>query len=85
MVHRELYHRRRKYLSLPKKGIERLYKNVVDIKPQFVDDLLLETLLTTVVENLHAVSHLKHEIDIYGTYICKRFWNNLQGISEAHI
>ena len=48
-------------VSLLKKGIERLYKNVMDIHPQFVDDLLLETLLTTVVENLHAVSHLKHE------------------------
>ena len=33
----------------------------MDINPQFVDDLLLGTLLTTVVENLHAVSHLKHE------------------------
>ena len=37
-------------VSLLKKGIERLYKNVMDINPQFVDDLLLETLLTTVVE-----------------------------------
>ena len=77
MVHRELYHRRRKYLCLLKKGIERLYKNVVDINPQFVDDLLLETLLTTVVENLHAVSHLKHETFTVLTYaqdfgtICK--------------
>ena len=33
----------------------------MDINPQFVDDLLLGTWLTTVVENLHAVSHLKHE------------------------
>ena len=64
-------------VSLLKKGIERLYKNVVDINPQFVDDLLLETLLTTVVENLHAVSHLKHETFTVLTYaqdfgaICK--------------
>lgn len=64
-------------VSLLKKGIERLYKNVMDINPQFVDDLLLETLLTTVVENLHAVSHLKHETFTVLTYaqdfgtICK--------------
>lgn len=64
-------------VSLLKKGIERLYKSVMDINPQFVDDLLLETLLTTEVENLHAVSHLKHETFTVLTYaqdfgtICK--------------
>ena len=51
-------------VSLLKKGIDRLYKNVV----QFVDDLLLETLLTTAVENLHAVSHFKHEAFTALTY-----------------
>ena len=40
----------------------------MDINPQFVDDLLLGTLLTTVVENLHAVSHLKHETFTVLTY-----------------
>ena len=49
----------------------------MDVNPQFVDDLLLETLLTTEVENLHAVSHLKHETFTVITYahdfgtICK--------------
>ena len=47
MVHRELYHR--------------LYKNVIYVNLQFADDMLLETLLTTQVENLHAVSLFKHE------------------------
>ena len=64
-------------LSLLKKGTDRLYKNVVDVNPQFVDDLLLETLLTTEVENLHAVSHFKLETFTVLTYaqdfetICK--------------
>ena len=35
--------------------------NVMDVNPEFVDDILLETLLTTQVENLHAVSDFKHE------------------------
>ena len=29
-----------------KKGMERLYKNVMDVNSQFVDDMLLEKLLT---------------------------------------
>ena len=64
-------------VSLFKKGIDRLYKNVMDINPQVVHDLLLETLTTTVVENLHVVSHFKHEKSTVITYaqdfgtICK--------------
>ena len=64
-------------VSLLKEGMDRPYKNVMDVNPQFVDDLLLETLLTTKVENLHAVSHLKHETFAVLTYaqdfgtICK--------------
>ena len=48
-------------MSLLKKGMDRLYKNVMDINPKFVDDLLLKPLLTTEVEILHAVSHFEHE------------------------
>ena len=44
----------------------RQYKNVMDINQQFVDDLLLETLLTTV--NLQADSHFKHETFTVLTY-----------------
>ena len=64
-------------VSLLKEGMDRVHKNVMDVNPQFVDDLLLETLLTTKVENLHAVSHLKHETFTVLTYaqdfgtICK--------------
>ena len=38
-----------------------LLKKGMDVNPEFADDILLETLLTTQVENLHAVSHFKHE------------------------
>ena len=48
-------------VSLLKEGMDRLYMNVMDVNPEFADDILLETLLTTQVENLHAVSHFKHE------------------------
>lgn len=49
-------------VSLLKKGTDRLYMNVMDVNPEFADDILLRTLLTTQVEKLHAVSHFKHEI-----------------------
>ena len=48
-------------VSLLKKGMDRLYMNVIDVDPEFADDILLVTLLKTQVENLHAVSHFKHE------------------------
>ena len=40
-------------VSLLKKGMDRLYMNVMDVNPEFADDIMLET--------LHAVSHFKHE------------------------
>ena len=48
-------------VSLLRKGMDRLYMNVIDVDPEFADDILLVTLLKTQVENLHAVSHFKHE------------------------
>ena len=48
-------------VSLLKKGMDRLYRKVMDVDLLFGDDLLLETLLTTEVENLHTVSHFKHK------------------------
>ena len=48
-------------VSSLKKGMDRLYMNVIDVNPEFADDILLETLLTTQFEKLHAVSHFKHE------------------------
>ena len=49
-------------LTLLRKGINRLIENISSINPSFVDLVELLTLLTTQVENLHAVSHLKNEI-----------------------
>ena len=48
-------------VSLLKKGMDRLYMNLIDVYLKFADDILLETLLTTQVENLYVVSHFKHE------------------------
>ena len=42
-------------------GMHRLHNNIVSIKNDYLEDFELCTLLTTVVENLHAVSHFKHE------------------------
>ena len=36
-------------VSLLKKGMDRLYMNVIDVDPEFADDILLVTLLTTQV------------------------------------
>ena len=38
-----------------------LIKSINSINPLFIDQVKLLTLLTTQVENLHTVSHFKHE------------------------
>ena len=48
-------------LTLLRKGMKRLIEKISSINPSFVDLVELLTLLTTQVENLHAVSHFKHE------------------------
>ena len=45
-------------LTLLRKGMNRLIENITSINPSFID---LVELLTTQVENLHAVSHFKLE------------------------
>ena len=45
-------------LTLLRKGMNKLIENITSINPSFID---LVELLTTQVENLHAVSHFKHE------------------------
>ena len=39
-------------VSLLKKRMDRLYMNMMDVNPEFTDDILLETLLTMHVKNL---------------------------------
>ena len=48
-------------LNLLEQGTRRLHDSITIINKDFLDDVELCTLLTTVVENLHAVSHFKHE------------------------
>ena len=43
------------------KGLTRMVDNIPSIDPSYADIVNLETLLTTLVENIHAVSHFKHE------------------------
>ena len=38
-----------------------LTSNVTTVNPNYKDTIDWKTLLTTIVENLHAVSHFKHE------------------------
>ena len=48
-------------LKLLEEGMRRLYNSIASINNDYLQDIELSTLLTAVVENLHAVSHLKHE------------------------
>ena len=48
-------------LVLLEQGMRRLQDNVKNINEEYFGDIDLRTLLTTLVENLHAVSHLKNE------------------------
>ena len=48
-------------LTLLRKGMNGLIENISSINHSFVDLVELLTLMTTQVENLHAVSHFKHE------------------------
>ena len=49
-------------LVLLEKGMRRLQDNVKNINEKYLGEIDLRTLLTTLVENLHAVSHFKNEI-----------------------
>ena len=48
-------------LELLEQGMARLQNNLKNINEDYVGDVDLRTLLTTIVENLHAVSHFKNE------------------------
>ena len=48
-------------LKLLEEGMRRLYNSIASINNDYLQDIELSTLLTTAVENLHAVSHFKHE------------------------
>ena len=42
-------------------GVKSLMSKVTTVNPNYKDTIDWKTLLTTIVENLHAVSHFKHE------------------------
>ena len=48
-------------LELLEQGMARLQNNLKNINGNYLGDVYLRTLLTTIVENLHAVSHFKNE------------------------
>ena len=48
-------------LELLEQGMARLQNNLKSINEDYLGDVYLRTLLTTIVENLHAVSHFKNE------------------------
>ena len=48
-------------LELLEQDMARLQNNLKSINEDYLGDVYLRTLLTTVVENLHAVSHFKNE------------------------
>ena len=58
-------HKTQQSLGILIKGLPRLVDNLLSISLTYADNVNLETLLTTMVENAHAVSHFKHEIAVY--------------------
>ncbi|XP_014674326.1 PREDICTED: uncharacterized protein LOC106814524 [Priapulus caudatus] len=48
-------------LELLEHGMKNMQQLVLEVNPNFIENIDLTTCLTTVVENLHAVSHFKHE------------------------
>ena len=48
-------------LEFLEQGMRRLQDNINNINEEYLDDVDLRTLLTTLVENIHAVSHFKNE------------------------
>ena len=48
-------------IGLPLNGVKSLMSKVTNVNPNYQDTIDWKTLLTTKVENLHAVSHFKHE------------------------
>ena len=70
-------------LVLLEQGMRRLQDNVKNINnEEYLGDIDLRTLLTTLVENLHAVSHLKNET--FTALVCPRLWHDFKGIFKKN-
>ena len=48
-------------ITLLEQGMRRLHDSIAATKKEYLEEVELCTLLTTVVENIHAVSHFEHE------------------------
>ena len=59
-------------LELVEQGMARLQNNLKSINQDYLGDVDLRTLLTTIVENLHAVSPLQKR-DFHSFTVCSRF------------
>ena len=60
-MHGIIFNKTQNSLALLEGGMRRMNENRSGINEGYLADLELSTLLTAVMENLHAVSHFKHE------------------------
>ena len=60
--------------------MHQLNKNVIAINKDYLNDVELCTLLTTLVENLHAVSRFKHE-----TFTALQYAQDLRTITKESL
>ena len=51
-------------LQLLLRGVNRVLKNINTINPEFAKHIDWSSLLTTIAENLHAVSHFKLQFSV---------------------
>ena len=70
-------------LELLEQGMARLQNNLKSINEDYLGDVDLPTLLTTKVENLHAVSHFKKP-DFHSFKVCSRLWQNCKRIIKKN-
>ena len=60
-------------------GMARLQINLKSIDEDYLDDVYLRTLLATIVENLHSVSHFKNE-----TFAALKYARDFGTIEKNH-
>lgn len=70
-------------LELLEQGMARLQNNLKSINEDYLGDFDLRTLLTTIVENLHAVSYFRKR-DFHSFTVCSRLWHNCKGIIKKN-
>ena len=66
-------------LELLEQGMARLQNNLKSINEDYLGDVDPRTLLTTIFENLHAVSHFKNETFTALQY-ARQLWHNCKRI-----